>query len=77
MVQTYSKLMPAVRNNFADEVKRLIEQGADVNERVKKYNGRTALMLAAAKGRTETISALTKVGADVNEKHEAGLCPHN
>jgi len=47
MTQTYTKLMTAAWRNSADEVKQLIAQGADVNE--KNETGVTALMSAAAK----------------------------
>ena len=56
---------------LAKQVKGMVKDGADVN--AKAYDGRTALMLAAAWGGTEAVKALVKAGADVNATDEDGL----
>jgi len=58
MTQTYTKLMTAAWNNSAEEVKQLIDQGADVNEKNKA--GVTALMGAAFNEHAE-IAILTNL----------------
>jgi len=44
MTQTYSKLMTAAWNNSSEEVKLLIENGADIN--AKDTDGTTVLIIA-------------------------------
>ena len=64
----------AIQNGRAEIVKRLIEEGTNVNETV--HDGwcpssspqRTPLMVACDKGFTEIVSLLVDKGADVNVK---------
>jgi len=46
-----------------EELKALVEQGADVN--AKDDSGQTALHAAAAHGRSETLTLLVELGADM------------
>ena len=63
--------LQVVKNGDGDEVKRLIEAGADVNAQSKK--GVTALMLASLMGHPEVAKLLIEAGADVNEKEKLGV----
>lgn len=51
-------------------VKKLIEYGADVNE---KSNGLTPLMIAARYNKVEVIKLLLAKGADIKEKSHMGI----
>lgn len=51
-------------------VKKLIEYGADVNE---KSNGLTPLMMAARYNKVEIIKLLLAKGANIKEKSDAGI----
>ena len=59
------KLFRAVAAGDEDEVKRLIEEGADVNER--GYRG-GPLHEASRRGRTEIVGLLCASSADVNAR---------
>lgn len=59
-------LWEAVRNGDADQVNKLLEQGADVN--AQNEIGITALWIAAGKGEPALIEVLLKHGADVNAR---------
>ena len=48
----------------------LLAKGADVNARSSE--GKTALLLAAERGRTETVSKLLQSGADVDAADASG-----
>ena len=61
-------LLDAVRDGRIEQVKTLIEKGANMNAR--DYQGRTPLHLAAAKGDTDIAELLVKGGADVNAKSD-------
>jgi len=67
----YSGLIQEINNNNYAEVKKLIEQGADVNQK----NGwhRTALVIAIEKNNTEIIDILLKNNADINAEDEDPL----
>jgi hypothetical protein len=60
----------AVESGDYDEVKRLVEAGADVN--AKDNYGYTALMLATQQGHTEVIKLLIEAGADVGARDNQG-----
>jgi len=60
----HTQLMRAALEGQAEQVKRLLEGGADVNE--KDYEGRTALMFAATNMHTNVAKTLLRSGADVN-----------
>jgi ankyrin repeat protein len=64
------KLLEAVRLNEIEEVKKLIEKGADVNV-VDEY-GATALYWASYKGHSEIVKILIEAGADVNVVNRDG-----
>ena len=49
-------------------VRKLVEKGADVNEKIKDGTGRTALIKAAEKGHIDIVRYLIGKGADVNYK---------
>ena len=61
-------LLDAVRDGKSEQVKSLIEKGANMNTR--DYQGRTPLHLAAAKGYTDIAELLVKGGADINAKSD-------
>ena len=60
------ELLETAEEGDTEEVKLLIEKGADVD--AKDWKGRTALMGAALKGHTETVKLLIEKGADVNAR---------
>ena len=57
-------LMRAALKGQVDEVRRLLNEGADVNQTIEL--GFTALILAAMKGHFEVIKVLLEAGADPN-----------
>ncbi len=59
-----TRLMQAVQDNHADRVRKLIAQGADVDER--DANGDAPLIIAAYKGYTNILRLLLEAGADVS-----------
>ena len=56
----------AVLSNDLSQIKKILDNGADVNLRDKKRFGFTALMAAAFNGYTEAAKLLIAYGADVN-----------
>ena len=60
----------AIQKGEIDLVKKLIEYGADVNE---KSFGMTPLMIAARYNKVEIIKILLEKGAKQNEKDEKGF----
>jgi len=69
--QGYTTLMMVARKEWEPEtIEFLLERGADVN--VRTFNGRTALYVAAANGRTQHVRMLLEAGADVNLRNQAG-----
>jgi ankyrin repeat protein len=65
-----SDLLTAAKQGDTNQVKDLLDRGADVN--AKHKGGQTALMYATFKGHTDTIKILLDRGADVNAKHKGG-----
>src|SRR6185437_3089757 len=59
-------LMRAAEAGRVDEVRRLLQRGADVNEKLADVGGLTALMVAARRGRLEVVKILLQAGADPN-----------
>src|SRR5688572_28701411 len=59
-------LLRAAEAGRTDEVRRLLEGGADVNEKFPELGGLTPLMLAAMRGHLDTVKLLLKAGADPN-----------
>ena len=59
-------LMRAADAGRVDEVRRLLQNGADVNEKMDGLGGLNALMLASRRGHLEVIKVLLKAGADPN-----------
>ncbi|WP_430538244.1 ankyrin repeat domain-containing protein [Cytobacillus oceanisediminis] len=57
-------LLQAAERRETETIKRLIEEGADINK--KDSDGRTAAMIAAYNNDVETAKVLIKAGADVN-----------
>ncbi|HEX9980134.1 MAG TPA: ankyrin repeat domain-containing protein [Flavobacterium sp.] len=68
--RTTTPLCVAISKGDTDFVKKMIDYGADVNE---KSNGRTPLMIAATYNRVEIIEYLLSKGADIKAKNENGF----
>lgn len=62
------KLADAIKDGNLESVKKLIEQGADVNNTDEPHYGRTPLIIACSKGYIEIVKTLIIAGADVNKK---------
>ncbi|WP_144527789.1 ankyrin repeat domain-containing protein [Peribacillus simplex] len=58
------QLIQAVERNETERIRRLIEQGADIN--TQDSEGRTATMIATYNNDVETAKILIEAGADVN-----------
>jgi len=69
---TSKMLIQSAENGDYAEVKRLIEEGEDVNA-VSFWRGYTALMSASEKGHVEVATLLIDKGADVNAQNGDGL----
>lgn len=72
-VSSYGKSTPlciAIQKGEIDLVRKMVEYGADVNE--KSY-GMTPLMVAARYNKTEIIKFLLANGADARTKDEKGF----
>jgi membrane protease YdiL (CAAX protease family) len=67
------QLFKAAKAGNAQEVRALLEKGADPN--AKDREGVSALMRAAYRANLETIWVLTERGADVNARDDEGLTP--
>ncbi len=65
-----SPLCIAVSKGDLDAIKKLIEYGADVNE---KSNGMTPLMFAARYNKVEILKFLISKGAKITEKNSKGF----
>lgn len=65
-------IIQAASSGSYDAVKRLIDNGANVNIRKSKIEKVTALMIAAQKGYGYIVQLLLQEGADVNAKSEKG-----
>jgi ankyrin repeat protein len=59
-----SELIAASHQGRLEEVKRLLDEGVDVN--AKEKGGQTALVMAAMNGHTNTVKLLLGKGADIN-----------
>ncbi len=64
--ERYTALMNAARNGDTEAVRKMLDLGAEVDQKTSK--GKTALMLAAAGGFTDTVKLLIDRGADVNTR---------
>ena len=67
--RTYDPLCIAISKSDNVTAKKIIEYGADVNER---YNGMTPLMIASRYNNVEMIKILLQKGADISAKDERG-----
>ena len=63
----------AIRDKSLEQIKKAIENGADVNE--DREYGSTPLIFAAYEGHLDVIKCLVENGADVNEARESGFTP--
>jgi len=68
---TNSIFIQRVYRGYFANVKRLIEEGANVNER--SYWRRTALKYASTEGHTEIAQLLIEAGADINARTKKGV----
>jgi ankyrin repeat protein len=66
----YDLITPSMKGDI-DTVRRLLEEGADVNAKTN-YDEKTALMYASIYGQTEIAKLLLEKGADVNAKDYRG-----
>jgi len=66
---SYDPLCIAISKSDNETAKKMIEYGADVNER---YNKMTPLMYAARYNNVEMIKELLEKGADLSTKDERG-----
>src|SRR6516162_4839199 len=66
-------LVAAIRNADAQAVRKLLDNGADVNAR--NAEGDTPLILASFYGSPECVELLVEKGADVNAANKAGATP--
>ena len=66
----HTALMRAALDGNTEQVKELLNQGADINQRDE--NGRTALMFAVINRHYDTMKVLLEHGADVNAKSNLG-----
>ena len=60
--------------NRIDVIKRLVDEGADVN-RQTRYGNETPLHFAARKNNTEAVRLLLDNGADINLKNSENKTP--
>lgn len=67
-----SPLLSAARGGNTTEVRKLLDNGADVNE---NFSGETALVYASIQGNTEIVQLLLDRGASVNASTGYGLTP--
>lgn len=73
-VHRSSATIEAARNGHTGVVSMLLDEGVDVNYKVKKL-GCSALMLATANGHLETIKFLLSKGADISAVSNDGYTP--
>jgi len=66
----HTALMRAALDGNTEQVKELLNQGAEINQRDE--NGRTALMFAVINRHYDTMKVLLEHGADVNAKSNQG-----
>jgi uncharacterized protein len=64
--ERFTALMNAARNGDTEAVRKMLDLGAEVDQKTSK--GKTALMLAAAGGYTDTVKILVDRGADVRAR---------
>lgn len=67
-----TRLMQAARSGNIDQVRTLLKAGAKINI---KYQGKTALNIAASYGHYEIVNILIEYNADVNEQDNNGNTP--
>ena len=73
--QDSKTLFTAAEKGNIEDIKRLIENGADVHARTKDKNQATALQVAAKEGYAECVKVLLEKGADVDSKNGNGKIP--
>ena len=70
----FTALLNATLFNRTDVIKRLVDEGADVN-RQTRYGKDTPLHYAARKNNTEAVRLLLDNGADINLKNNENKTP--
>ena len=69
----HGDLLNATSDDDLDEVKYLLQQGADVNE--TDGSGNTPLLRAASRGHLEIMRVLIENGANINTRNKLGSTP--
>jgi ankyrin repeat protein len=72
---TEQKLIDAVSSNDVELLKTLFEDGVDLNKKVYKFGGDTALHLAATQGKTLAIQYLIDAGMNFEQPNDSGRTP--
>ena len=73
-VNSYTALHSATLLNRTDVIKRLVDEGADVN-RQTRYGKNTPLHMAADCNQTEAVRLLLDNGADINLENNGNKTP--
>ena len=73
-VNSYTALHSATLLNRTDVIKRLVDEGADVN-RQTRYGQNTPLHMAADYNQTEAVRLLLDNGADINLENNDNKTP--
>lgn len=69
------ELCQAIRNWQLEDAERLLDRGADPNERYSRGNGETALHLALIFGNFSLVKQLVEKGAELETADNAGVTP--
>lgn len=75
IIEADARLLRAVRTNDVAMIHKLVMAGADVNSRPSGGNIPSPLFLAAAENNYASVSALVRLGANVNLLNGSGITP--